>query len=60
MTNFEKIKQMSVEELASFLGIWNDRTCVTCDNCIMRDICDYPELPCDENALHWLESEAEE
>lgn len=60
MTNFEKLKQMTVEEMAEFLGVWNDRACIKCDNCIMRDHCDYPTLPCDENAYNWLIEEAEE
>ena len=25
MTNYEKIKSMSIEEMADFLGIYNDR-----------------------------------
>ena len=57
MTNFEKIKQMSVEEMADmFYSI-----IPSCDNCHIVDLCR------DENILHcrrvirkWLESEAEE
>ena len=60
MTNFEKIKAMSVEEMAELLGGLTDRACVNCNDCLMKKECQYPFLGCDENALKWLESEAEE
>ena len=59
MTNYEKIKSMSIEEMADFLGIYNDRSCVTCENCIMKSHCEYPILGCEENALKWLIEEVE-
>lgn len=56
MTNFEKIKQMSVDELESFIcGIYDD------------DVCKYDKFICgttipnyDEGGIKkWLESEAD-
>lgn len=60
MTNYEKIRNMSIEEMAEFLGIYNDRTCVSCGDCIMRSHCEYPVPPCNENALKWLKDDIEE
>ena len=50
---------MSIEEMADFLGIYNDRSCVTCENCIMKSHCEYPILGCEENALKWLIEEVD-
>lgn len=66
MTNFEKIKKMSVEELAAAIAKG-----VSCDPC---DYCPFFEDCCDTNECYdhcydfedseiiqkWLESEAEE
>ena len=57
MTNYEKIRNMSIEEMAEFLGVYNDRDCVSCEECIMSSHCEFPVLPCDENALKWLKDE---
>ena len=59
-TNFEKIKNMTIEEMADFLGVYNDRSCVQCDNCIMHSHCGFPILPCNDSALIWLKSEVKE
>lgn len=49
MTNYEKIKNMSVEEMADFLcGRW-------CHNC---DYCDGRNESCLEERKQFLESEA--
>ncbi len=56
MTNFEKIKQMSVEELAEFIC---NRMCADCcDNrCPAREFC---EAGCRYSGMSkWLESEAD-
>ena len=57
MTNYEKIRNMSIEEMAEFLGIYNDRACVSCGKCTMLSHCEFPVLPCNENALKWLKDE---
>ena len=56
-TNYERIKSMSVEEMA---GMLCHRT--TCDECEGYDICRGPEVgkgnP-DNGLIKWLKSEAE-
>lgn len=53
MTNFERIKAMSVEEMAELLC-----KCSDCTNglCYGNDLCRYGQNGC----LKWLESEVEE
>lgn len=60
MNNYERIKNMTIEEMADFLGVWNDRTCVNCERCHMASHCAFPEEPCCEIALRWLKSEVAE
>lgn len=60
MNNYERIKNMTIEEMADFLGVWNDRTCVNCERCHMASHCTFPSEPCCENALKWLNDEVVE
>ncbi len=54
MTNYEMIKQLSVEEMTEF---FNDSG--NCNVCIYDDIpCN--ELSCKDGIKRWLESEAED
>ena len=56
MTNFEKIKAMSVEEMVIFLY----QNVADCDMCPATKSCEAStELSCKERILEWLESEAE-
>ena len=53
MTNYERIKAMSVEEMASFLlSIFEDE-----DGCITIENCTIACQPC--NVEEWLESEVD-
>lgn len=54
MTNYEMIKQFSVEEMAEF---FNDLD--NCDTC-MYDRIPCKELSCKDGIKEWLESEAED
>ena len=56
MTNYERIKNMSVEEMAQFIcGIYDDDTCK-----YDKFICGTTILNYDEGGIkHWLESEAD-
>lgn len=58
MTNYEKIKNMSIEKMTEFFS----GDCIHCTHyteCCLFD--EYPdELPCKAGALEWLESEVEE
>lgn len=59
MTNFEKIKSMSKEQMTHFmldimLDTLNNNVCGYCENC------DAPCLGNEEIIRKWLESEAEE
>ena len=50
LTNFEKIKTMSVEEMAEFLD-----GCSDCECCTLKDMaCD---IECHVNIREWLELE---
>lgn len=50
MTNYERIKAMTVEQMAHFMD--NDR----CDCCVYKDeLCD--EIPCINGHLQWLNKE---
>lgn len=61
MTNFEKIKHMSVEEMAEF--ICDASNTDACDRCEYCEICDDidPNIDnaCEIGVKLWLESEAE-
>ena len=52
MTNAEKIRNMSDEELAKFLS--NKLNCYDCD--ALLNPCNMA-LPCQQNYLNWLQSE---
>ena len=52
MTNYEKIKNMSVEEMAKFLC----ESFIVCSDCPVRDSC----VRDHEGFSYWLESEVEE
>ena len=57
MTNYEKIKAMSVEEMAIFLY----RNVADCEMCPAMKSCKASsELTCKERLLEWLKSEVEE
>ena len=57
MTNFEKIKQMSVEEMARAMCT----TLYGCGLCLALGSCDIDDdLSCSETYEKWLESEVEE
>lgn len=57
MTNYERIKEMSVEEMAEFLLGDCDRCKQDSQYCLYNR---YPdELPCKAGALEWLNSEVE-
>jgi len=52
LTNFEKIKGMSVEEMAEFLD-----DCTECECCVLKDrACD---VECNFNIKEWLELEVD-
>ncbi len=57
MTNFEKIKAMSVEEMAEYLY----RNVADCEMCPAMKSCKAPtDIACKRTLLEWLEREAEE
>lgn len=54
MTNYEKIKFMSISELSKFINQDSD-----CPYCVAFSICDdFPNLNCDEVIEEWLKMEA--
>ena len=58
MTNFERIKSMSVIELATYIHSLTDLDCEVCpmggdDNCFEK----YPDMYCTEKLQKWLERE---
>lgn len=56
MTNYEKIKAMSVEKMAFMLA-----GCMNCSFCPASEICDNDEYDgCEEHLEKWLLQEAEE
>ena len=56
MTNYEKIKNMTVEELARFLANRNQTDCINCP--CFGEVCN--ENSCDNALKIWLESEVKE
>lgn len=52
MTNYEKIKNMSVEEMAKFMDIHSNYPCRHCIGCESN-------IDCEQGIRKWLESEAE-
>lgn len=56
MTNYEKIKSMSIDEMAEWLYEFNDDSlCEYCYGCNKEN----EELGCEEYFKQWLESEEE-
>lgn len=55
MTNFDRIKAMSVEKLAEELA--KDSAC---EFCKMRDEQTCDKITCEQGIIQWLESEVEE
>ena len=53
MTNYEKIKNMSVEEMVDFMVLVNASGCDCC-----KGIC--AGMSCNDGFKNWLESEADE
>lgn len=59
MTNIEKIRNMSEEELAEFLDKVHEYPCIVCCNnlsCCRRN--NAPEPVCKRHYLSWLKEEA--
>lgn len=56
MTNYEKIKAMSVEEMAEQI---NEIT-TDCDSCPAMEYCVVDHKTCEETIQEWLEQEVEE
>lgn len=63
MTNYEKIKQMSIDEMARDLSDY-----VRCSNCFAEELCNELDnsdsdklftMKCEQKFKMWLESEAE-
>lgn len=54
MTNAEKIRSMTDEELAKYLPVGD------CFCCPVLTTTNYPQDDCDACAIRWLKSEAEE
>lgn len=59
MTNFEKIKNMSVEEMAEFLFNQLNNDCIENFKCLQQKLtrCNGK---CNNNIINWLKSEVEE
>lgn len=61
MTNYDRIKQMSIDEMAREIS-----SCGDCDYCIAQNRCDKLPLdvlsttPCSVLTRQWLEQEVEE
>lgn len=61
MTNYERIKQMSVEEMADFINHETDGICSCCDLYPdKKDKCYMIEGECKRGIKRWLESEVQE
>lgn len=60
-TNYERIKAMSVEEMAEFINRLKMNICEEafiaggCDGCTIKGLCDIPK----SKTKQWLESEVE-
>ena len=59
MTNVDKIRSMTDEELGEFIGAMVDHDCCFKSGCKIKHegCCHYPFYGCDENALEWLKQE---
>lgn len=56
MTNYEKIKAMSIDEMAEFIPDWSYTKACKCDSEIWVDC----NNDCSKCVREWLESEGEE
>ena len=56
MTNFERIKEMSVEEMAEWLDSFDFTEC----NCCTYTNSNCHNVSCEDGHKQWLESEVEE
>ena len=63
MTNYDRIKQMSIEEMARYLSDY-----VRCSNCFAEELCNELDnsdsdklftMKCEQKFKMWLESEEE-
>ncbi len=54
MNNFEKIKAMSIDEMAEFIA-----ENINCGSCCLTDTACSVDLECDEVVKQWLETESE-
>lgn len=60
MTNYEKIKNMSIEEMVEYFPTADPYECpFSCPDCFYRT-CDFDGDSCEIKAMRWLESEADE
>jgi hypothetical protein len=58
MTNFERIKQMTIEEMAVFINTLSDNCClIECTDCVIYQAVGNCEKDC---ILSWLNQEEEE
>ena len=58
MNNFEKIKQMTVDEMAEKISLSKDCSGITCSDCPIQCYC---VLPSNKNTIkNWLLQEVEE
>lgn len=55
MTNYEKIRSMSIEEMAVFLK----RNLIACNLCEYVKSCTGMDLECEQGVLKYLQQEAE-
>lgn len=65
MTNYEKIKSLGVNDLAMMLAYFCDHGSMyvsECDGCPISNsgCCGYPESPCNDSCIRWLNSECDE
>ena len=58
MTNYEKIKQTSIDEMATML----EKFCFNCTCCPASDFCNetFKDKTCSDIVKQWLEQEVEE
>lgn len=52
MNNYEKIKNMSIEEMAKFIYDY-----FSCEYCPMHTRCEYNEEDCMYKSMDWLQQE---
>ena len=56
MNNFEKIKQMNIDEMAEWLEEFNHNSlCLYCKGCDNED----EEIGCRKGLIQWLQEESE-